>query len=240
MQTYTNERLFVQYGFSLKGNPSDEVFLTEDGITNSALFPSADSNNIVIEEKEVVCGGVQRAIELILLSSNNIVRNGELSPTDLRNSFNDDSVLRTHAASRSLLNHLSSVPSVQSSVVESEVTVLNRMLDEVNALAVSYPTTLSEDKATYLSLCSSTDILVVINGSTVSQYSSSSSDKNHGFVNHGIDGTVNNANEINTEGAVLNRCQLMACVRRRIERKELLLCAQSLLKGALSKANAAD
>ena len=173
-------------------------------------------------------------MELIISSADNVAKENRQSSVEATTSSSDDSALRTHSSSRSLLKRLSSsVKSTQDSETLSATSVLSNLKEEVDILAAAYPTSLSEDKAILQSLCSSSELLVVMTGNAVKQCSSSSQDKYEGCA----DDARSSTKDIDTEAVALNRCQLIACVRRRIERKELLLCAQNLLKGALSNAH---
>ena len=191
-----------------------------------------DSEIPIIEREEEVCSGKRMAMELILSSADNVVKENGQSTVEVTSSSCDDSALRTHSTTRSLLKRLStsSVKSSSKSEILSVTSVLSKLMEEVDILAAAYPTSLSEDKAILQSLCSSTDLLVVMTGNAVKQYSSSSGES-------GADDPRSPIKDVDTDGIALNRCQLTACVRRRIERKELLLCAQNLLKGALSQAH---
>ena len=174
-------------------------------------------------------------MELIISSADNVAKENGQSSVEATSSSSDDSALRTHSSSRSLLKRLStsSVKSTQDSEILSATSVLSNLKEEVDILAAAYPTSLSEDKAILQSLCSSSEVLVVMTGNAVKQCSSSSQDKHEGCA----DDSRSPTKDVDTEAVALNRCQLIACVRRRIERKELLLCAQNLLKGALSNAH---
>ena len=194
-----------------------------------------DSEIPITEREEDVCSGKRMAMELILSSADNVVKENGQSTVEVTSSSCDDSALRTHSTTRSLLKRLStsSVKSTSKSEILSVTSVLSKLMEEVDILAAAYPTSLSEDKAILQSLCSSTDLLVVMTGNAVKQCSSSSGEKGES----GADDPRSPIKDVDTDGVALNRCQLTACVRRRIERKELLLCAQNLLKGALSQAH---
>ena len=293
MQSYTNERLFVQYGFSLPGNPNDEIFLEEEELP--ALLP------VTVSDRAGSVGGVpspegeskgageggeggggggmdtikQRAMELLLSAADKIAKGmssvGSVSGVAVTDGLilgadidsRADSGLRVHATCSRLLRHLTDRKSTAgegdgegdvSSV--SPVSLLSGLLQEVDALASEYPSSLSEDLAVLTTISSYTEALVSLTDGIISRYSGDSGDSSDSSgrggsngkalssVNRFIDGR--GGSEHGEDGGKggetgtcvsLNRCQLMACVRRRVERKELLQCAQSVVKEALSMAS---
>ena len=106
--------------------------------------------------------------------------------------------------------------------------MLHSLLVEVEDMIASYPTTHSEDTEILQALSTRREEpLVVMTGTAIKQYTI------HQKTEYGSDLNVKDG-----EGSEvpLNRYQLSACVRHRIERKKLLLCGQNMLKVAIAQA----
>lgn len=224
-QTYTNDRLFVQYGFSLPGNPNDEIFETEDDTGTDAVtasLPSSTADNFRTPEEEH-SSSTASAMELLLKAADIISKSYSDSKVDQETSNS----LQVHAASKSLLRRLSSPSRLKKTGQLSAISMLHSLLVEVEDMIASYPTTHSEDTEILQALSTRREEpLVVMTGTTIKQHTSQQK------TEYGSDLNVKDG-----EGSEvpLNRYQLSACVRHRIERKKLLLCGQNMLKVAIAQ-----
>ena len=151
----------------------------------------------------------------------------------------DDTVesMRVHSASKSILKKLSSNKAQSTGTAATSVAGL---LKEVESLSDSYATTLEEDKALLATLSLSKNPLVIIQCTKVAASRDHDALSSEG-ISAGVEdrdaksatasGTVGDSEDVS-----LNRHQMDACLRRRIERKELLQCAKNILNSALKSA----
>lgn len=272
-QKYTNERLFVQYGFSMSGNPNDDVFPvpadSETASTSTSTSSTRDSLHDPNRDSErslpaALLGGVDAegevevevvvGVEVEVKSSRSDAESGSMSSilqaADRIRATNrasgssdaDATPMQLHSVSRSLLRKIvqRSVSRQQSEsaskdrnvlVEESTRSLLLSLLEEVQTLRAGYPSSLGEDSSLLLSVQSGTGPLVVVPSRTASA-----------AVSSAVSGVNSDSTSTSTaeesSAVMLNRAQLEACIRQRIERKQLLLCAHNVLNEALSALNA--
>ena len=248
----------MQYGFSMSGNPNDDVFpLPADGETTSASTtrdsPQDSSNDSEGSLPAGLLGAVEVEAELdgegsqseaesesmssILQAADRIRASGDVAS---ESSDDDATAMRLHSVSKSLLRRLAqrrlseSSPKVaaikDAAVEESSRSLLLSLLEEVQTLSGNYPSSLDEDSALLLRISSNKGPLVAPSLYSVSTSASS--------LVGGLDSDGTSTTEKKSGVVMLNKCQLEACIRQRIERKQLLLCAQNVLKEALSALNA--
>lgn len=152
----------------------------------------------------------------------------------------DDTVesMRVHSASKSILKRLSSNKTQSTGTA---ATLVAGLLKEVESLSESYATTtLEEDKALLATLSLSKNPLVIIQCNKVAvsrDYDTlSSEDISAGVEDRDAESATASRTVGDSEDGSLNRHQMDACLRRRIERKELLQCAKNILDSALKSA----
>jgi hypothetical protein len=145
-----------------------------------------------------------------------------------------------------------STPNLKSILIDSEINksaieILNNLLEQINGLT-SYPSSLSDDQTLLESLTHLSNPLVSINditggnsasgvsssGVSVSNDSDGSGNFFHSF-NRGSDiDSIDGCSDGVSDGVSgINRFQFMACLRHRIERKEVLLHTEDILRAAI-------
>jgi hypothetical protein len=255
----------VQYGFSISGNPNDDVFPVlvdgEASATATSTFDTSDVQQASTRDSEgslpvgLLGAAVAEAegskteaetetMSSILQAADRIrARNGASDDVTSESSNDDASAMRLHSVSRSLLRRLAqrSLSGQQSesspidiavkgsAVEESSRSVLLSLLEEVQTLSANYPTSLDEDNTLLYRISSDEGPLVAISPVSESAIESSA-----------VSAVNSDGTRIAEKSGVvmLNKHQFEACIRQRIERKQLILCTQNVLKEALSVLNA--
>jgi hypothetical protein len=257
----------VQYGFSISGNPNDDVFpVLVDGEASATATSTFDTSDVpqastrdsegslpvgllgaAVAEAEAEGSKTEAETETmssILQAADRIrARNGASDDVTSESSNDDASAMRLHSVSRSLLRRLAqrSLSGQQSesspidiavkgsAVEESSRSVLLSLLEEVQTLSANYPTSLDEDNTLLYRISSDEGPLVAISPVSESAIESSA-----------VSAVNSDGTRIAEKSGVvmLNKHQFEACIRQRIERKQLILCTQNVLKEALSVLNA--
>jgi hypothetical protein len=247
----------VQYGFSISGNPNDDVFpVPVDGEATSASTTGDIPQDSARDSEGSLPVGLHRTtvaaaegsktdaeteiISSILQAADRIrARNGASGDVASESSDDDAAAMRLHSVSRSFLRRLAQrglsgqqsestlkdIAVKDAAVEESSRSVLLSLLEDVQTLSASYPSSLDEDNSQLLRVSSDERPLVAISprSDSASERSAASAVTSDGTSIAEKSGVV-----------MLNKYQFEACIRQRIERKQLLLCAQNVLKEALS------
>jgi hypothetical protein len=221
---HDNDRLFVQYGFTMDANPHDSI----------AWFAKAASSAGPVREDVRA-----RSSELVLSAA------AKLSEFDLR----------VHSASRSLLRRISGLP-VQAStgaatdqsaaavagaaavgkeaisavaVEERAAALITQLSSEIDDMSASFPTTLAVDQLVLERLAGVPPSTTYIRRDDVEQWMSAGSGEGGGGSEVKVAGTSGRH-----ASCFENVNQLRACLRYRIEKKQLLDVAKRIVRLCLS------
>lgn len=201
---HDNDRLFVQYGFTMDANPNDSIAWPSP-------FPLQSDCSRVEDVKSRVC-------ELLLTAAD------KMSKSDLR----------VHAATRSLLKRISDIPTKSSSdgtgqsppdasviaaVQEQAEAVLKQLSGDTDDMCASFPTTLAVDQSILENLRALPLDTTYIRRHEVEQW-----------MNSGEGASPTNE----VYPCIENVCQLRACLRYRIEKKQLLEVARNIVRLSIS------